>query len=104
MLKSLQRLLTRNQVLEANQRIRSGNSPLPTRLDDGYVALRIPKRDWPILRKWDPELESHDHEIRLKAWKRLEAGPLGELYRVTARSPSQVKRSTRHGNRGIIVR
>ena len=103
-MRRLIQLLTRKQVLEANQQIRQGSTPLPTRLDDGYVALRIPKRDWPVLRKWDPELESLDPEIRLKAWKRLEAGPLGELYRVQKRSPKQVQRATRHGNKGIIIK
>lgn len=100
----LKKLLTRKQVLVANQQIRQGSTPLPTRLDDGYVSLRIPQQDWPVLRKWDPELESPDPEIRLKAWKRLEASPLGDLYRVQLRSPAQVKRATRHGNRGIIVK
>lgn len=100
----LKRLLTRNQVLKANQQIRQGSTPLPTRLDDGYVALRIPKRDWPVLRKWNPELESLDHEIRLKAWKRLEASPLGDIYRVQKHSPRQVQRIARHGNKGIIIK
>jgi len=92
----LKGLLTRNQVLEANKKIRDGNAPLPTKLDDGYVSLRIPKRDWSVLVAWEPELESPDHEIRLKAWKRLEASPLGDLYRVQKRSPNQVKRSNNH--------
>lgn len=104
MLRAAIRRLTTRQVLEANHKIRTGNSPKPTDLPDGYVSLRIPEDHWPVLRRFDPELESPDHEIRLKAWKRLESGPLGELYRVTPRSPAEVRRSTRHGNRGIIIR
>lgn len=92
----LKRLLTRNQVLQANQQIRQGSTPLPMKLDDGYVSMRIPKQDLPVLLKWNPDLESPDHETRLKAWKELEAGPLGDLYRVQKRSPNQVRRSNNH--------
>lgn len=94
----------RNTVLEANNRIRSGSTPLPRRLEDGYVSMRIPERDWKVLKRWDPELVSRDAETRLRAWKRLEAGPLGDLYRVTARSPLQVNRAAKLGNSGVIVR
>ena len=86
----------RQQVLESNRRIRQGSEPLPRRLPDGYVALRIPDEDWPVLKVLFPDLESKDHEIRLRAWKKFEASPIAEPYRVQKRSPAQVKRSANH--------
>lgn len=86
----------RNRILEANAAIRNGSLPRPARLEEGYVALRIPTEDWKVLRRIYPELESKDHTTRLKAWKKLEASELGDKYRVTQRSPSQVKRAADH--------
>ncbi len=102
---------TPNQVLEDNQKRRQGSAPV-RRLDDGYVAMKIPERDDPktgvigyyTLVRLFPELKDPDPVIRLAAWKNLEASELGDMYRVTKRSPAQVKRATRHGNKGIIVK
>ena len=85
----------RTRILEANQAVRNGSLPV-RKLEEGYVALRIPTEDWKVLRRLYPELESKDHTIRLKAWKKLEASPIGDKYRVTQRSPSQVKRAADH--------
>lgn len=95
---------TRKQVLALNRDVRQGTAPRPRRLEEGYVSMRIPTRDYKLLKRYDPELFHPDHEVRLRAWKRLEAGPLGDVYRVTERSPLEVRRAARHGNRGIIVR
>ncbi len=97
----MRRTPNRAQILEANNRIRRGNTPLPTKLDEGYVALRIPTDDYKVLRVLFPDLESEDPQIRLKAWKALEASEVGDKYRVQERSPLQVKRSNNHG---IIVK
>lgn len=88
---------TRNQVLEANQKLRQGMlTPEEVRaLDMGYVAMRIPTDDWKVLRTLFPDLESKDHAVRLAAWKKLQASPVGEKYLVT-RTPNQVKRSNNH--------
>ena len=72
----------RNRILEHNQQVRNGSAPV-RKLDEGYVALKIPVEDWQVLRKVYPELEAKDHTTRLKAWKKLEASELGEKYRVT---------------------
>lgn len=96
--------MDRKQVLDANKAIQSGQAPAARRLDEGYVALRIPEDDWPLLIRLDPELISTDHAVRLAAWKRLEASPLGDAYRTTERSPLRVQRAARHGNQGIIVK
>ena len=87
----------RNQVLEANKKLRQGMlTPEEVRaLDMGYVALRIPTDDWKVLRKLFPDLESKDHAVRLKAWKNLQKSPIGEKYLVT-RTPNQVQRSNNH--------
>ena len=87
---------TRQKILEVNQQFRQGSLQKPVALDEGYVAMVIPTKDFKILKIIYPDLASHDHEIRLKAWKKLEASPLGEIYRVTRRSPNQVRRSNNH--------
>lgn len=102
---------TANQVLKDNQARRDGQAPV-RKLDDGYVSLRIPERDDPktgvigyyTLIRLFPELKSTDPVVRLAAWKNLEDSELGDMYRVTKRSPKQVRRATRHGNKGIIVK
>lgn len=86
---------TRSQVLKDNQQRRLGNAPV-RRLDEGYVALRIPTEDWKVLRILFPDLQSKDHAIRLAAWKKLEASEIGDKYRVTRRSPNQVRRANNH--------
>ena len=90
----------RNRILEANAAVRSGSLPV-RKLEEGYVALRIPTEDWKVLRRIYPDLESKDHKVRLAAWKKLEASELGDKYRVTKRSPRQVLRSP---NNRIIVK
>lgn len=94
---------SRNQVLEDNKQRRQGSAPV-RRLDDGYVALKIPEHDYKLLCVLFPELRSKDPVVRLAAWKNLEASEMGDKYRVTKRSPRQVKAATRQGNRGIIVK
>lgn len=74
----------RNRILDHNYQARQGNAPV-RKLEEGYVALKIPVEDWQVLRKVYPELEAKDHTTRLKAWKKLEASALGEKYRVTPR-------------------
>lgn len=93
----------RNQVLTANANCRKGSNPV-RRLDDGYVSLRIPTADFQVLRFLYPELNHPDPDIRLAAWKQLEASEVGDKYRVTQRSPKQVQRAARYGNQGIIVK
>jgi len=98
-------------VLADNQARREGRGPV-RQLDDGYVALRIPERDDPkrgiigykTLCNLFPELKHPDPTIRLAAWKNLEDSELGDVYRVTKRSPRQVRRAAKHGNKGIIVK
>lgn len=104
---------TPHQVLKDNQLRREGRGPVRD-LDIGYTALRIPEKTCVVdgsvvpgfrdLVNLFPELASDDHEIRKAAWKNLEAGELGDLYRVTQRSPRQVQRSTKYGSLGIIVK
>lgn len=93
----------RKAILEDNRLRRNGSLPV-TRLDEGYVALKIPETDYKVLCMVFPELKDTDPTVRLAAWKNLEASELGDKYRVTQRSPNQVKRATRHGNSGIIVK
>lgn len=95
--------LNRNQILDDNAQRRSGALPV-TRLDDGYVALKIPEDDFQVLVMMFPELKAKDPVVRLAAWKNLEASELGDKYRVTKRSPNQVRRATALGNKGIIVK
>ena len=81
-------------------------------LDDGYVSMRIPEKDDPTtgvigyytLTRLFPELKAEDPTVRLAAWKNLEASELGDVYRVTQRSPNQVKRMVQRGNQGIIIK
>ncbi len=98
-----------NIILKANQKVRDGGV---AKLEDGFPALRIPKKDDPktgvpgysTLLKLFPELASHDPDERLRAWWFLYESEAGEPYRVTERSALQVKRAVRHGNQGIIVK
>lgn len=93
----------RKAILDDNVKRRNGSEPV-RRLDEGYVALRIPEPDYKVLRLLFPELNAKDPVVRLAAWKNLEASEIGDKYRVTRHSPNQVKRITRHGNSGIIVK
>lgn len=86
----------RNRILEHNHQARLGNAPV-RKLEEGYVALKIPLEDWTVLKRVYPELQSKDKDIRLKAWKKLEASALGEKYRVTPRR-------TRTNDHRIIVK
>jgi hypothetical protein len=52
-----------------------------------------------VLARIYPDLVSHDHAVRLAAWKKLRNSPVGEKYLVT-RTPRQVKNS----QRGIIIK
>jgi hypothetical protein len=92
---------TRSQVLEANKKLRQGmlTSEEVRALDMGYVAMRIPTKDWKVLRKLFPDLESKDHAVRLAAWKKLQKSPIGEPYLVT-RTAKQVQAN----NHRIIVK
>ena len=102
---------TSNQILRDNQQRRSGSAPV-RKLDDGYVSMKIPERDDPktgtigyyTLVRLFPDLKSKDPQLRLNAWKILEASELGAIYRVTERSPAQVQRAVRRGNQGIIIK
>lgn len=102
---------TPNHVLHDNYARRQGRAGV-RKLEEGYVSMRIPERDDPktgvigyrTLVRLFPELRAEDPTIRLQAWKRLEASELGEMYRVTQRSPSQVRRAAKRGNQGIIVK
>lgn len=89
----------RHAILKHNQAIREGTAEQPTRLEEGYVSLRIPVEDWPVLRRMYPELEAKDHDIRLAAWHKFRQSAIGEKYLVT-RTPRQVKNSVK----GIIVK
>jgi len=107
----MQKTMNANQVLRDNQQRRSGSAPV-RRLDDGYVSMKIPERDDPktgtigyyTLIRLFPDLKNPDNSVRLRAWKILEASELGARYRVTQRSPAQVKRAAQRGNKGIIVK
>lgn len=102
---------TPHHVLHDNHARRNGQAPV-RKLDEGYVAMRIPTEDDPktgvigyrTLMRLFPELKDEDPTVRLKAWKILEASELGDMYRVTERSPLQVQRAVRHGNKGIIIK
>lgn len=89
----------RKRILEHNQALREGRLPGPRRLDDGEVVFKIPESDFKVLTRIYPELVSKDHAVRLAAWKKLRASPVGEKYLVT-RTPDQVKRSPS----GIIIK
>ena len=93
----------RNKILDENVKHRNGSLPV-TRLQEGYVSLKIPERDYYVLTRLFPELKSKDPVVRLAAWKNLEASELGDKYRVTKHSPAQVKRIAKHGNQGIIIK
>jgi hypothetical protein len=95
---------TRKQVLKANQLVRLGNLQKPRRLDCGYTSMRIPEKDFYRLVKANKDLIHADRETRMKAWKQLEASPLGNVYRVTEHSPAEVKAIARRGNKGIIIK
>jgi hypothetical protein len=107
----MRRTPTPNEVLADNQQRRNGSAPV-RKLEEGYVSMRIPENDDPktgvigyrTLVRLFPQLVSKDPQERLQAWKDLEAGELGDMYRVTERSPLQVQRAVRHGNKGIIIR
>lgn len=102
---------TPHHVLHDNHARRNGRAPV-RKLEEGYVSMRIPEKDDPktgvigyyTLLRLFPELKSDDPQVRLKAWKILEASELGDMYRVTERSPLQVQRAVRHGNQGIIIK
>lgn len=93
----------RQTILDENVKHRNGTLPV-RRLDEGYVALKIPEDDYYILTRLFPELKAKDPVVRLAAWKNLEASELGDKYRVTKHSPNQVKRIAKYGNQGIIVK
>lgn len=102
---------TPHHVLKDNQKRRDGVGPV-RKLDDGYVSMRIPEYDDPktgvigyyTLVRLFPELKAEDPVVRLAAWKNLESSELGNVYRVTERSPNQVKRAVKRGNQGIIIK
>lgn len=89
----------RRRILEHNQALRQGRLPKPRRLDDGEVVFKVPLEDMPVLTRIYPDLVSRDNDVRLKAWHKLRASPVGEKYLVT-RTPNQVKRSPG----GIIIK
>lgn len=93
----------RNNILLDNQKRRNGSAPVRA-LEEGYVSMKIPVEDFKRLCAAFPELQAEDPTVRLKAWKDLESGELGDLYRVTKRSPNQVRRAVRRGNQGIIIK
>lgn len=93
----------RAAILDDNKQRRDGVLSV-RRLDDGYVAFKIPEADFKILTQWFPELVAPDPVVRLAAWKNFEASELSERYRVTRHSPQQANRIARHGPRGIIVK
>lgn len=93
----------RNTILKANQAIRSGNTPLPRKMDWGYVGFRIPENDFKVLQVLFPGLASRDADELEQAWHDFNEHELSNLYRVTERSPNQVRRRVRHGNSGILV-
>ncbi len=104
-------MLSAEQILKMNQAMREGVSPAATRLDDGFTEFRIPvdddkKRGIPgyhTLMRLFPELRAPDPDVRRTAWERLRNSELGALYLVV-KTPRQVKRETRYGNRGIITK
>jgi hypothetical protein len=89
----------RAHILNHNRAIREGTLSAPTRLEDGEVTFKIPTKDMKVLQRIYPELTSHDHAIRLAAWKKFRKSPLAEQYLVT-RTPRQVQRSPG----GIIIK
>ena len=89
----------RKFILDHNHQVRDGRLPAPTRLEDGEVVFKIPTGDMKVLARIYPNLISKDHAVRLAAWKKLRASPVGEKYLVT-RTPNQVKRS----QPGIIIK
>lgn len=84
----------RDRILEANRAIREGRTSIqqPTKLEDGFVSFRIPTKDYKVLARIYPDLDSKDHAVRLKAWHDLRRSPVGEKYLVT-RTPRQVKQA-----------
>lgn len=91
--------MTRRAILKHNQALREGRLPGPRRLDDGEVVFKIPHSDYRVLVRLYPDLASHDHKVKLKAWQDLRNSPVGQKYLVT-RTPQQVKRSPA----GIIIK
>lgn len=89
----------RTHILKHNQAMRQGVTSGPRRLDDGEVVFKIPTQDMKVLARIYPNLVSHDHAVRLAAWKALRNSSVGEKYLVT-RTPTQVKRS----QSGIIIK
>jgi hypothetical protein len=87
----------RKLILDNNARLRQGEGT--RRLEDGEVAFRIPTSDMKVLQRIYPELVSHDHSIRLAAWKKFRKNPAAEKYLVV-RTPRQVRNS----QRGIIIK
>jgi len=90
---------SRKLILDHNHQVRDGRLPAPRRLEDGEVVFKIPTQDMKVLARIYPNLISKDHAVRLAAWKKLRASPVGEKYLVT-RTPRQVKQS----QPGIIVK
>lgn len=93
---------SRDQVLNANRAIRDGNHQKPRRLDEGFVEMRIPEDDWPVLCAMYGLDATEHHELEAN-WKRFRNSPIAEQYMVVD-APATVQRKIRHGNKGIIVR
>ncbi len=93
---------TRDDVLKAN-RERREKELKARRLEDGFVEMRIPEADFPVLCKLYPGLEAHDHDEREAAWRDFRHSPIAKQYMVVA-TPREVQRKVRHGNKGVIVR
>lgn len=94
----------REDVLKANHLIREGRTPLPTRMDWGYVGFRIPENDMKVLVKLFPGLGAVDAAEREAAWRLFNEHELANLYRVQHRSPNQVRRAVRLGNAGLMTK
>jgi len=93
----------RTAILDDNKKRRDGVLPV-RKLDEGYVAFKIPESDFKILCGWFPEMKATDPVVRLAAWKNFEASEMAERYRVTRHSPQHANRIARHGPKGIIIK
>ena len=68
-------------ILAQNQLIQ--NEGLVQQKQDLHWSLSIPEFDYAIMVQTNPDLESHDFEIKTRAWKKYIASSESRPYRVT---------------------
>ena len=90
----------RHRILEQNYEMRKNKHKPWT--DLGEYAMLIPTRDYQLLVKAIPELESHDKETRETAWKVFMKHPASELYKTSTNLGKKL--GVRSNNHRIIVK